>query len=142
MHGIIITCHGRLASGANSALNLVAGECKNIRTVDFEVGMGFDEIDQDLIEARSSLSNQGYTTFLYLTDLAGGTPFNRSVLLTENDPNSRVLAGINFAMLYQAAFSDGTLEESRLEAMEAASESIVAFELPAQAHEDEDEDGI
>ena len=109
MYGVILTAHGNFADGIYSGVKLVAGEQENVRICDFEEGEGFEEIDAKINKAIEELSD--YDGILILTDLAGGTPFNRSVMLTQDVENSLVFSGLNFQMLYTAIFAQGDLKD-------------------------------
>ncbi len=101
MYGIIASAHGECASGVNSGLKLVCGEMENIRIVDFLEGCSTEELDAGLNAAFSALKE--YEKKIIITDLAGGTPFNRAVMLYAQDSNVRVLSGLNFPLLYLSA---------------------------------------
>ena len=51
MIGIIITGHGRFASGMKSALEVIAGECENVKTVDFEQGCSVQHFEEKMRES-------------------------------------------------------------------------------------------
>ena len=140
MKGIILTSHGDFASGLYSTVKMIAGEFKNIKIVEFHEGDKLEDLDQRLVEAYDSLD---YDHVIVLTDLAGGTPFNRSVMSLSDKGNVGFLAGANFAMLYQALSSDTeNLDEFIEEVLETSKESITKFDLNPSEENDDDLDGI
>ncbi|WP_100065850.1 PTS fructose transporter subunit IIA [Miniphocaeibacter massiliensis] len=140
MTGVIFSAHGNFASGLYSGLKLIAGEMENIKIVDFLEGDGNDGLDKKLSEALESLKS--YNNIIILTDLAGGTPFNRSVLLTQDIKNVRVLSGTNFQMLYTAAFDPtDDINELTKNIIDAGKEGISLFELK-ESSSDNSDDGI
>jgi len=139
MKGIILTTHGNFASGLYSTIKMIAGEFENIKIVEFHEGDNLEDLDQRLVESYDSLN---YDQVVVLTDLAGGTPFNRSVMSLSDKGNVGFLAGVNFAMLYQALSSETeSLDEFIEEVLETSIESITKFDLDP-SEENDDLDGI
>lgn len=103
MNGVILTSHGNFATGLYSTVKMIAGEFENIRIVEFHEDDKLEDLDKNLVEAYDSLY---YENTVVLTDLAGGAPFNRSVMSLSNKENIGFLAGANFAMSYQALSSN------------------------------------
>ena len=140
MKGIILTSHGNFASGLYSTVKMIAGEFENVKIVEFHEGDNLEDLDQRLVEAYDSLD---YDQVVVLTDLAGGTPFNRSVMNLADKGNVGFLAGVNFAMLYQALSSETeNLDEFIEEVLETSKESITCFDLEKTTNSDDLEDGI
>lgn len=140
MYGVILTAHGTYAEGLYSGLKLITGESENLRVVNFVEGDGFEDIDGKLQKAIDDLRK--YDGILILTDLAGGTPFNRSVMLTENVENAFVFAGMNFQMAYTAANAEDSLDRIESTILEEAKNGIVSFSNTSDETEDEDGEGI
>lgn len=141
MNGILFTAHGNFPSGLYSSLKLIAGDVNNIKIVDFLENDGTEGLDKKLNAALNELSI--YENIVILTDLAGGTPFNRSVLLTNEKENIKVIAGTNFQMLYTAGFSENSnLDDLVDEIVNAGKEGITVFELPVSKDNNNDFDGI
>lgn len=142
MNGVILTAHGNFSSGLYSGLKLIAGEMDNVKVVDFLENDGTEGLDKKLTEALESFKE--YDNIIILSDLAGGTPFNRSVLLTNENNNIKVLAGTNFQMLYTAAFEPiDDLEEFSNAIINAGKEGITIFKLPVvEDNNNDDFEGI
>lgn len=139
-NALIITAHGNFSSGIESAIKLIAGPMSNLRIVDFVEGDTYEIIDEKLKKAFEDLKD--YTNVLFLTDLTGGTPFNRSVMLFSDKENVRVLSGLNFASAFTALMStEDNIENLIKEVIDAGHESINFYQPPTKTVEMED-DGI
>ena len=87
---IIITGHGRFASGLKTSLDLIVGNFDFVKPVDFT-------------EDKSPESIKSTDKKIYVfTDLVGGTPFKVSSELTLEYPNVEVFCGTNLPMLVEA----------------------------------------
>lgn len=96
---IIITGHGQFASSLKETIKYILGEQPNIYFVDFNNGMGNYELEQELKNILNTLKSE---QVIFLTDLAGGTPFSTAVLLSENNPKYKVFGGCNMPMVVSA----------------------------------------
>ncbi len=140
MNGVLITAHGNFPSGLYSGLKLIAGEMENVKFVDFLENDGNDGLDKKIKEALYELKK--YNNIVILTDIAGGTPFNRSAILTSEMNNVKILAGTNFQMIYTAAFDQTeNIDEYTNIILDAGKEGVTIFELPNN-DDDFSEDGI
>lgn len=139
-NGVIIAAHGEYAKGLKSGLDLVVGQMSNLRVVNFLEGDTYDTIDKALNEAYNDLKD--FNNILVITDLKGGTPFNRSVSLFNDKDNVRVLSGLNFALTYQALISEEEdIDKYLNEVIETGKESIDYFAI-LEKEEDDELDGI
>lgn len=101
MVGIIVTGHGRFASGMTSSIELIAGPQENYVAVDFEHEV--DELTVDLVEAIESL--QECEGIIIFTDLPGGSPFKTAVELSATRDDIEVLYGTNLPMLVETSMA-------------------------------------
>lgn len=139
MKGIILTSHGTYASGLYQTVKMIAGEFPNIKIVEFHEGDNLENFDQKLIDAYKDLN---YKDIVVITDLAGGTPFNRSVMSLSDKGNVAFLSGANFAMVYQALSSEiEDLSEFVADVLEKGKSSITKFDME-EDDEESLEDGI
>lgn len=139
MKGIILTSHGTYASGLYQTVKMIAGEFPNIKIVEFHEGDNLENFDQKLIDAYKDLN---YKDIVVITDLAGGTPFNRSVMSLSDKRNVAFLSGANFAMVYQALSSEiEDLSEFVADVLEKGKSSITKFDME-EDDEESLEDGI
>ena len=80
--GIIVTGHGNFASGLASSIEVIAGK-----------------------QEQEAVDRLNCSDIIFCTDIAGGTPFNQSVILSTHLPNSKVISGTNVPVLLEALFS-------------------------------------
>ena len=102
MVGLIVTGHGKFASGFEGSLKLLAGIPTGVSFVDFS-GESGDELKVQLAEVMDTMKE--YDGVLVLSDLPGGTPYNKSVelKLERPDQNIEVMAGTNLPLLLACA---------------------------------------
>lgn len=138
MVGIILTGHGNFATGVLSSLKLIAGEQENLIGVDFREGDSTEVLEENL---NCAISNLNTDEILVLSDLAGGSPFKVSVLLSQKleNKNIRVLAGTNLGMLLEVSLCrDGMTADDLLEfAINSGNNSIKAFEVKKEEEKEE-----
>lgn len=103
MIGLIVTGHGNYASGMTSAVNLIAGEQKAYGCVDFLPTHNMEDLSRELSKAIDDLKD--CEAILILSDLMGGTPFNKSVEIGFPKGNINILAGASLPMLLEIAAS-------------------------------------
>lgn len=105
MIGIVLTGHGNFASGLNSALELIAGKQENFQVVEFKENDSTDDLEINLKKAVEKLKECNGIAFL--TDLAGGSPFKNSVMLSLSmkDTDSFVVSGTNLGMLLEVTLN-------------------------------------
>lgn len=102
MIGIIVTGHGRFASGLASSIEVIAGKQDKFEAIDFPVGSTNTDLAEELKQAVKRLD---CSDIIFCTDIAGGTPFNQSVILSTHLPSSKVISGTNIPVLLEALFS-------------------------------------
>ena len=139
-NAVIATSHASLASGVYSAVKMIAGEFENLKIQEFKENDNLDEFDQKLKENYKSLKD--YDNVIVLADLAGGPNRKRAVMTLGDLPNVRVIAGLNFASLYQALNSSGNLDESVEEIINIGKESVIQYKNENEIEDDNFEDGI
>ncbi|WP_145574407.1 PTS galactosamine/N-acetylgalactosamine transporter subunit IIA [Yersinia alsatica] len=138
MISIIITGHGRFASGLYNALEQIIGPQQQIIAIDFPVGMNTQQLDQALQQALDALPvEQGVVFF---TDLLGGSPFRSAVQLSVQQPQFEVIAGTNMQMLAETVLDRDeipTASEFAQQALAAGSRGIVHFVLESDTPDNE-----
>lgn len=101
MVGILVTGHGKYATGVLSAIELIAGPQKDFIAVNFD--REIFELEEELYEGYMKLQNcEGIIVF---SDLPGGSPFKTAVLVAQQFQNIEVLAGTNLPMLLEIVVS-------------------------------------
>lgn len=138
---VIAAAHGRFSEGILSTVEMIAGKFDNVRNVNFLDADTYEILDKKYADVLDEL--QGYDYYIFMTDLMGGTPFNRAVMNYASQENVRVLSGLNFASLFTAITgSNDDLDAFVDEILSAGVESIQKYELPKEKNEDLDDDGI
>lgn len=118
MIGLILTGHGQYASGLKSGLNLVVGDLANVRAIDFEG----DRIDAYKVKLKEIISEmlEKYDSLAIATDIAGGTPYNTAVTLTNEDKRVMVFSGLNFQLAYELSNLESDVKSYADEAIKVA----------------------
>lgn len=112
MVGIIVSGHGHFADGLISASEVIAGSQENLMAVNFPSGDTSENLYEKLEKAVMNMNCQ---SFLFLTDISGGTPFNQSVLLSSKcGAECRVVSGTNLPSLLEAIFSRAAMDVDAL----------------------------
>lgn len=139
---LVVVAHGHFATGAASALKLIAGKQEDVAVIDFSEGMSAQTVKEKI---AAELENQ--SEVLVLTDLLGGTPFKVSTeLMTTFNGKMNVLSGLNLAMLIEAVFARNMLDFDELvdKLVNTAKDGVVHAQslFAAEDQEDEFEGGI
>ncbi|UPO96681.1 hypothetical protein MKD34_05805 [Cetobacterium somerae] len=141
MFKIIVSGHGEFASAIEKTLEYIIGKQENIDYINFNNGMGIKELEERYIE--SVLKNEDRET-LFLTDLAGGTPFSTAVTLSQSMKDIYVLGGINIPTILAAIeYRDQeSLEKTVGDIINHGKESIVTFQKKELNDNFQNDDGI
>ena len=141
MFKIVVSGHGEFASAIEKTLEYIIGKQENIDYVNFNNGMGTIELEEKYRE--SILKNEDRET-LFLTDLAGGTPFSTAVTLSQNMKNIYVLGGINIPTILAAIEyrDEESLEKAVGDIINHGKESLVMFQKQELNDNFQIEDGI
>lgn len=145
MIGILVTGHGRFASGLTSGIELLAGVPEYYEAVDFAPEDSLEQLEAHIMEALDRL--KGCDGVAIFTDLTGGSPFNVSSKIKRMYPDHRleVTGGTNLpvvlnAYMSRAVMSDLTeLVEASLEAGKA---QMVRLVIEEHTGNDSDDDEI
>ena len=141
MFKIIVSGHGEFASAIEKTLEYIIGKQENIEYINFNNGMGTKELEERYTE--SLLKNEDRET-LFLTDLAGGTPFSTAVTLSQSMKNIYVLGGINIPTILAAIEyrDEESLEKTVVDIINHGKESLVIFQKKELSDNFQIEDGI
>ena len=120
MYGIVITGHGKFASGMLSNMELILGQVSNSEAVDFLEKDSVVELEIKLRAAIDKLQKRN-EEILILTDLLNGSPFNVSMSLVLKNKHLHLIYGVNAAILLEAFMQRETriLTESNVSAFAA-----------------------
>lgn len=127
MIGIVVTGHGQFASGLVSSLHVIAGTFEQVTAVDFPLEASTDDLAAALTEAAATMSE--CQSVLFLSDVAGGSPFRCAVLAGKQYGKAEVVAGANLPMLLEVVMGRdaATLTELKTLALDAGKSGISAY---------------
>lgn len=141
MIGLLVSGHGNFATGLATSLKLLAGEQPNAEFVDFE-GSSADDLKVKMAETLDSMKE--YDGVLVLTDLPGGTPYNKAVELKFEraaEQTIEVMAGTNLPLVLSCA-TMAAVFEAPMDLAQAmlpeAKDSLVVFELEVEEDNNDD----
>lgn len=125
MIGILLLSHGEMANGMRHSLNFLYGQAEGLRALCLYPEHSPEDFDTLLAEAVAEVD--GGEGVLILTDINGGTPANRALMLAASRPDIEVIAGMNLPLLLVAVNSRDlyTLPELVDELMAETGSSIV-----------------
>lgn len=128
MIGIIVSGHGNFATGIGSALELVMGKQSNLELVDF---LKTDSVDDLEVKIEDSMKKMNVDGYLFLTDIAGGSPFKKCVEIGMRNNNCQTVAGTNVPMLFDIVLDREVKDVACLveKAISAGKEHVVTFSL-------------
>lgn len=97
---VIITGHGEYPQGVKSFIREVAGELKNIYYINFIPIKGVEQLELEYINIIKENPNKG---IIFICDIIGGTPFNKSVEIKYKMKNKNmfVISGANLAAILE-----------------------------------------
>ena len=124
MIGILVLSHGEMAHGMIHSLQFLFGQAEGLKALCLYPEHSPEAFDALLAEAVAEV-DQGEGVLIF-TDINGGTPANRALLLAATRPDIEVIAGPNLPLLLVAVSSRDycSLPELVDELMEEASRSI------------------
>lgn len=98
---IIVSGHGKYATGMKSSFELIAGPHDNFNFIDFTE----EDSEKTLKEKYNNVINENMnSSVLFFCDIMGGTPFKAAALISNDNDNMEVIAGCNLASLIEASF--------------------------------------
>lgn len=134
MTGIIVTGHGRFASGLQSSIELIVGKQEQAVFVDFLAEETAEDLEKNIREAAATLDGNG--GIIFLTDLVGGSPFKISAVVSKDFKVSGVVAGTNLPMLLDLLFvrSSQNAIELMKKSVKSGAEGIKTFKANGEIH--------
>lgn len=141
MIGFILTGHGDFSLGVKSAVDMVAGDQPAFQAVPFEGSQAATYAD-DLRQAIAAMREECEGVLVFC-DLLGGTPFNQSMLISQEIDNVEVVAGTNLPMLIELvmtrSFATSTLEEMAEQAVSVGQAGVCHKKLEIVDDDEDDE---
>lgn len=144
MIGIIVTGHGRFSEGMLSSLSMIAGNTEALIGVNFLGSESTEDLDKNLLNAYTEL-RKTCEGVIIVCDLYGGSPFKSAAMLSVEQENVSVLAGINLASCLELIFA--RLSETNAQCLansmlEKDTNRLIKFEIPVRVERNEEEEGI
>lgn len=145
MVGFVLTGHGDFATGLASSVAMIAGEQPAFDVVPFHEDAAGEY--PELIISTIKAAAEKYDGVVVFCDLQGGTPFNQSMLATQEAEDVEVVSGTNLPMLLEVLVTrteNSTTQELVDLALEAGREGVshMVLNLDATSAEDDDEEGL
>lgn len=144
MIGIIVTGHGRFSEGMLSSLSMIAGNTEALLGVNFLESESTEDLDKNLLNAYTEL-RKTCEGVIIVCDLYGGSPFKSAAMLSVEQENISVLAGINLASCLELIFarlSETNAQSLANSMLEKDTNRLIKFEIPVRVERNEEEDGI
>lgn len=144
MIGIIVTGHGRFSEGMLSSLSMIAGNTEALIGVNFLESESTEDLDKNLLNAYTELRKTCEGAII-VCDLYGGSPFKSAAMLSVEQENVSVLAGINLASCLELIFarlSETNAQSLANSMLEKDTNRLIKFEIPVRVERNEEEDGI
>ena len=123
MPAILIIAHAPLASALKAVAAHTYPDCScPMEALDVMPDMSVEAIEA---QGRVLLKGMPATEALVFTDVFGATPCNAALRLADN-PNVRVIAGVNVPMLWRClCYADETLEAMAARAVSGAMQGVM-----------------
>lgn len=144
MIGIIVTGHGRFSEGMLSSLSMIAGNTEALIGVNFIESESTEDLDKNLLNAYTEL-RKTCEGVIIVCDLYGGSPFKSAAMLSVEQENVSVLAGINLASCLELIFarlSETNAQSLANSMLEKDTNRLIKFEIPVRVERNEEEEGI
>ena len=125
MIGILVLSHGEMARGMIHSLNFLYGQAEGLRALCLYPEHSPEDFDAMLAEALGEV-DRGEGVLIF-TDINGGTPANRALMLAASRPDVEVITGMSLPLLLAAVSSREFcgLEQLVTELLEEAKLSVV-----------------
>lgn len=125
MRKVILTSHGHLAEGMQSAADMILGCQADLDVYDLD-HYGEPDVILDLV--RSQVEAQPDTEFIILTDINNGSVHHQMMQLCQF-PNVYVQTGMCLSMVLEILLSapELTAEEAAVKAVQSAKDNMLGF---------------
>ena len=126
---IFLSSHGHLASGMKSSLDILLGSSDRVTVFDAYIDQ--TSVNEKLDEFYKGVKAEDQV--LLLSDLYGGS-VNQVMYTYLTKPNTRLVAGVNLALVLEVAIHDSLSDEELSTIVQNASEAlkIVTLEKPKE----------
>lgn len=139
---VIVSGHGKYASGLHSTIQLLAGEIANVDYIDFDENMNNEMLSD---EFKQAIANEPKVVFM--CDLMGGTPFKEAVILSQTENQDiAVTSGCNVGALLEVGFElstySGSAEVLAQKLVDVSTKQTTVFRRKPVLKSETFEDGI
>ena len=131
---IFLSSHGHMASGIKSSLDILIGNTDKITVFDAYVD---DKNVQDVLDNFYKTVSEDDEVLL-LSDLYGGS-VNQVMFTYLNRPNTRLVSGVNLALVLELAIKE-TISDSELEELVETSRMMMKIVKIEALADDNDSD--
>ena len=132
---LFISSHGHFASGIKSSVEILMGP--NARITVFDAYIDQDSVQEHLDAFYESVEEDDQV--LLLSDLYGGS-VNQVMYTYLEKPNTRLVAGVNLALVLELAVKEEISDEELQELVEQSRTMLRIVELDKSETKQEDED--
>jgi fructoselysine and glucoselysine-specific PTS system IIA component len=105
MRKFLMATHGKFASGIKTSLEIIAGTCDQVYTIDAYMEDN-KSVETEFLQVLSQISNED--ELIVFTDLAGGSITNQ-ILQNALKPNVYVVAGVNLPLLIDVVLANSEI---------------------------------
>lgn len=110
MNKIILASHGELSQGMKQTASMIIGDGKNI----YAISAFRDEDEPVKKQIEQLLLQVGHENVYILTDIFGGSVNNDLLAIQQANPEVRLLAGMNLALVISIATQTEKITEEQL----------------------------
>ncbi len=132
---IFISSHGHFASGIKSSVEILMGP--NARITVFDAYIDQDSVQEHLDAFYETVAEDDQV--LLLSDLYGGS-VNQVMYTYLEKPNTRLVAGVNLALVLELAVKEEISDEELAQLVEQSRTMLRIVELDKSETKEEDED--
>ena len=132
---IFISSHGHFASGIKSSVEILMGP--NARITVFDAYIDQDSVQEHLDAFYETVGADDQA--LLLSDLYGGS-VNQVMYTYLEKPNTRLVAGVNLALVLELAVKEEISDEELTQLVEQSRTMLRIVELDKSETKEEDED--
>lgn len=100
MINALVTGHGEFSLGLLNALEMIAGEQEKVKAIPFFESDSMEDYTKNILKGLDDVDGENSEIIIF-TDLMGGTPFNVSMLNSNDLNNVTVISGTNLPMLLE-----------------------------------------
>lgn len=126
MNKVILIAHGKLAHEMKNSAEMIFGSLPNFESVEFLKEEGLDTIQEKIMLAM----HDGKASYLILTDLFCGTPYNASCAVAMKNPDREieVVSGMSLPIVLEvASMLENSLQEIVKHATIISCETVKSF---------------